>query len=113
MCRRSILSYTAIFALAFFATQSTAFSREGRRGAFLSTSGSFTLSSGGGNDAGNSEELMMQAEEEDDEHENNIDIEEENIWVGARRAAFLSTSGSYTLSSGGSSNTGNSEDIEE
>merc|ERR1712100_1011245 len=36
----------------------------------------------------------------------------ETTGVGARRAAFLSTSGSFTLSSGGSSNTGNSEEDE-
>merc|ERR1712167_192548 len=56
----------------------------GRRAAFLSTSGSFTLSSGGGatGAAGEEDELG------------------EGAGVG-RRAAFLSTSGSFTLSSGG------------
>merc|ERR1712196_749363 len=63
-----------------------------RRGAFLSTSGSFTLSSGGGGRSGN--------EEEDELGEG----------VGARRGAFLSTSGSFTLSSGGNSRSGNEED---
>lgn len=52
-----------------------------RRAAFLSTSASFTLSSGGNQDAGNSRRKL------------------------ARRGAFL---GSFTLSSGGSSGTGNS-----
>merc|ERR1711990_862709 len=47
-----------------------------RRGAFLSTSGSFTLSSGGGNRAGTG------GGEEDELGEG----------VGARRGAFLSTS---------------------
>merc|ERR1712070_86161 len=58
----------------------------GRRAAFLSTSGSFTLSSGGGSrgSAGEEDELG------------------EGVGVG-RRAAFLSTSGSFTLSSGGGS----------
>merc|ERR1711934_328433 len=63
-----------------------------RRGAFLSTSGSFTLSSGGNTRQGN--------EEEDELGEG----------VGARRGAFLSTSGSFTLSSGGNSRSGNEED---
>jgi hypothetical protein len=48
-----------------------------RRAAFLSTSGSFTLSSGGANSGGNSRRQL------------------------ARRGAFLSRSGSFTLSSGG------------
>ena len=33
--------------------------------------------------------------------------------VGARRSAFLSTSGSFTLSSGGSADGGNSEELTE
>merc|ERR1711965_22446 len=65
----------------------------GRRGAFLSTSGSFTLSSGGGTRGGN---------EEGDE-------DELGEGVGARRGAFLSTSGSFTLSSGGGTRGGNEE----
>merc|ERR1712086_870972 len=65
-----------------------------RRGAFLSTSGSFTLSSGGGGRSGNSEE------------------DELGEGVGARRGAFLSTSGSFTLSSGGGGRSGNSEEDE-
>merc|ERR1711934_52978 len=60
-----------------------------RRGAFLSTSGSFTLSSGGGTRAG--------VEEDEDEL---------GEGVGARRGAFLSTSGSFTLSSGGGTRAG-------
>merc|ERR1711977_46804 len=57
----------------------------GRRGgAFLSTTGSFTLSSGS-NTAGN--------DEEDDELG-------EDDGVGRRGGAFLSTTGSFTLSSG-------------
>merc|ERR1711965_863168 len=64
-----------------------------RRGAFLSTSGSFTLSSGGGSRGGT---------EEDDE-------DELGEGVGARRGAFLSTSGSFTLSSGGGTRGGNEE----
>merc|ERR1711934_1173560 len=67
---------------------------DARRGAFLSTSGSFTLSSGGNGRSGN--------EEEDELGEG----------VGARRGAFLSTSGSFTLSSGGGSRSGNEEDDE-
>merc|ERR1712054_224453 len=58
---------------------------QGRRGAFLSTTGSFTLSSGGGNVAG-------RGEEDDDELG-----EDEGQ---GRRGAFLSTTGSFTLSSG-------------
>merc|ERR1711966_553457 len=56
----------------------------GRRAAFLSTSGSFTLSSGGGGGGGGKEEDELG----------------EGMGNG-RRAAFLSTSGSFTLSSGG------------
>merc|ERR1711871_564965 len=56
----------------------------GRRAAFLSTSGSFTLSSGGGGGGNVGEEDELG----------------EGVGVG-RRAAFLSTSGSFPLSSGG------------
>jgi len=56
----------------------------GRRAAFLSTSGSFTLSSGGGASGSSKEEDELG----------------EGLGNG-RRAAFLSTSGSFTLSSGG------------
>merc|ERR1712138_244745 len=66
----------------------------GRRGGFLSTTGSFTLSSGG-NRAGNDEEDELG---EDDE-------------VGRRGGAFLSTTGSFTLSSG-SNTAGNDEEDE-
>merc|ERR1712199_72190 len=65
----------------------------GRRGGFLSTTGSFTLSSGG-NRAGNDEEDELG---EDD-------------GVG-RRGGFLSTTGSFTLSSGGN-RAGNDEEDE-
>jgi len=65
----------------------------GRRAAFLSTSGSFTLSSGGGAAGGNKEEDELG----------------EGLGNG-RRAAFLSTSGSFTLSSGGGSQGGNKEE---
>merc|ERR1712118_233109 len=65
----------------------------GRRGGFLSTAGSFTLSSGG-NRAGNDEEDELG---EDD-------------GVG-RRGGFLSTTGSFTLSSGGN-RAGNDEEDE-
>merc|ERR1711959_387485 len=61
----------------------------GRRGAFLSTSGSFTLSSGGSNRAGLDEDELGEG----------MDMGE---GFGGRRGAFLSTSGSFTLSSGGS-----------
>merc|ERR1711970_319715 len=64
----------------------------GRRGAFLSTTGSFTLSSGS-NAAGN--------DEEDDELGEGV----------GRRGAFLSTTGSFTLSSG-SNAAGNDEEDE-
>merc|ERR1712216_67861 len=65
----------------------------GRRGgAFLSTTGSFTLSSGS-NTAGNDEEDELG---EDD-------------GVGRRGGAFLSTTGSFTLSSG-SNTAGNDEE---
>merc|ERR1711934_639032 len=68
----------------------------GRRGgAFLSTTGSFTLSSGS-NTAGN--------DEEDDELG-------EDDGVGRRGGAFLSTTGSFTLSSG-SNTAGNDEEDE-
>merc|ERR1711981_1075077 len=68
----------------------------GRRGgAFLSTTGSFTLSSGS-NSAGN--------DEEDDELG-------EDDGVGRRGGAFLSTTGSFTLSSG-SNTAGNDEEDE-
>merc|ERR1711934_437659 len=67
----------------------------GRRGgAFLSTTGSFTLSSGS-NTAGNDEEGELG---EDD-------------GVGRRGGAFLSTTGSFTLSSG-SNTAGNDEEDE-
>merc|ERR1712196_78579 len=65
----------------------------GRRGGFLPTTGSFTLSSGG-NRAGNDEEDELG---EDD-------------GVG-RRGGFLSTTGSFTLSSGGN-RAGNDEEDE-
>merc|ERR1711939_1253661 len=73
----------------------------GRRGAFLSTSGSFTLSSGGGNRGGTGGE--------EDELGEGMDMGE---GFGGRRGAFLSTSGSFTLSSGGSNRigTGGEED---
>merc|ERR1719456_482648 len=68
----------------------------GRRGgAFLSTTGSFTLSSGS-NTAG--------SDEEDDELG-------EDDGVGRRGGAFLSTTGSFTLSSG-SNTAGNDEEDE-
>merc|ERR1712205_146899 len=67
----------------------------GRRGAFLSTSGSFTLSSGGSNRAGTGGE--------EDELGEGMDMGE---GFGGRRGAFLSTSGSFTLSSGGSNRAG-------
>merc|ERR1712010_288249 len=67
----------------------------GRRAAFLSTSGSFTLSSGGGGSAAMSEEDELG----------------EGAGVG-RRAAFLSTSGSFTLSSGGGGSAAMSEEDE-
>merc|ERR1711988_1033988 len=60
---------------------------QGRRGAFLSTTGSFTLSSGGGTAAAG------RGEEDDDE------LGEDD--GQGRRGAFLSTTGSFTLSSGG------------
>merc|ERR1711988_1416510 len=60
---------------------------QGRRGAFLSTTGSFTLSSGGG-------DVAAGRGEEDDEELG----EDEGQ---GRRGAFLSTTGSFTLSSGG------------
>merc|ERR1712146_745732 len=66
----------------------------GRRAAFLSTSGSFTLSSGGSTSGGPGEE------------------DELGEGVGGRRAAFLSTSGSFTLSSGGSTSGGPGEEYE-
>jgi len=67
---------------------------QGRRGgAFLSTTGSFTLSSG--NRAGNSEE----------------DEDELGEGQGRRGGAFLSTTGSFTLSSG--NRAGNSEEDED
>merc|ERR1711988_1953972 len=57
-----------------------------RAGGFLSTSGSFTLSSGGGGTGdGNNEEDELG----------------EGIGVGRRAGGFLSTQGSFTLSSGG------------
>merc|ERR1711988_715633 len=64
----------------------------GRRAAFLSTSGSFTLSSGTGSAGGDGEE------------------DELGEGVGGRRAAFLSTSGSFTLSSGGANQSGDGEE---
>merc|ERR1712093_15247 len=64
----------------------------GRRGGFLSTTGSFQLSSGG-NQNGNEEELG------------------EGMGVGGRRGGFLSTTGSFQLSSGGNQN-GNEEEDE-
>merc|ERR1711998_577135 len=67
-----------------------------RRAAFLSTTGSFTLSSGSGGSEGNGEEDELG----------------EGLGVGSRRAAFLSTSGSFTLSSGGSGADGNGEEDE-
>merc|ERR1711934_865997 len=67
-----------------------------RRAAFLSTSGSFTLSSGTGSTDGNGEEDELG----------------EGLGVGSRRAAFLSTSGSFTLSSGTGSTDGNGEEDE-
>merc|ERR1712205_226761 len=65
----------------------------GRRGgAFLSTTGSFTLSSGGDTQAGNNEEDELG----------------ESAGTGGRRGgAFLSTTGSFTLSSGGDTQAGN------
>merc|ERR1712159_918272 len=70
----------------------------GRRAAFLSTSGSFTLSSGGGGGGNVGEEDELG----------------EGVSVG-RRAAFLSTSGSFTLSSGGGGggNVGEEDDLGE
>merc|ERR1711990_707131 len=69
----------------------------GRRGgAFLSTTGSFTLSSGGDSTTGN-------GEEEDE-------LGESAGTGGRRGGAFLSTTGSFTLSSGGDSTTGNGEE---
>jgi len=69
----------------------------GRRAAFLSTSGSFTLSSGGGGGGTGKEEDELG----------------EGVGSG-RRAAFLSTSGSFTLSSGGGGGgTGKEEDYED
>merc|ERR1712057_145088 len=68
----------------------------GRRGgAFLSTTGSFTLSSGS-NTAGNDEEDEELGEDDG---------------VGRRGGAFLSTTGSFTLSSG-SNTAGNDEEDE-
>merc|ERR1711943_22510 len=68
----------------------------GRRGgAFLSTTGSFTLSSGGDTGGGN-------GEEEDELGE--------SAGTGRRGGAFLSTTGSFTLSSGGDANAGNGEE---
>merc|ERR1712139_51863 len=67
----------------------------GRRGgAFLSTTGSFTLSSGGDTAAGNDEEDELG----------------ESAGVGRRGGAFLSTTGSFTLSSGGDTAAGNDEE---
>merc|ERR1711990_1438583 len=69
----------------------------GRRGgAFLSTTGSFTLSSGGEGGPGN-------GEEEDE-------LGESAGTGGRRGGAFLSTTGSFTLSSGGDSGSGNGEE---
>merc|ERR1712093_692512 len=65
----------------------------GRRGGFLSTTGSFQLSSGG-NQAGNSEEDELG----------------EGMGVGGRRGGFLSTTGSFQLSSSGNNN-GNEEEF--
>ena len=45
-----------------------------------------------------------------DEYEDELG---EGRGVGARRGAFLSTSGSFTLSSGGSNRAGNSEEMHE
>merc|ERR1712100_445649 len=59
----------------------------GRRGgAILSTTGSFTLSSGGSGDGADGEEDELG----------------ESAGVGRRGGAFLCTTGSFTLSSGGS-----------
>ena len=44
---------------------------------------------------------------DEEQVENNIEVD-----IEARRGAFLSTSGSFTLSSGGGNAAGNSEDIE-
>ena len=83
---RAFLNCASLLAVALFTAQSDALLSdedggvvEGRRSAFLSTSGSFTLSSGGVQGGGNSEDI--------EEHED-ADVE-------ARRAAFLSTSGSF------------------
>ena len=61
---RPFLSFTSLLAAALFAAQSDALLSdedaavdiEARRAGFLSTSGSFTLSSGGDNTGGNSED---------------------------------------------------------
>ena len=72
---RAFLSCASLLAVALFAVQSDALLSdedavvvEGRRAAFLSNSGSFTLSSGGTQGAGNSEI------EEQHEEEENVDV---------------------------------------
>merc|ERR1719453_2046127 len=67
----------------------------GRRGGgFLSTAGSFTLSSGGGTNVGDDEEDELG----------------EGMGVGRRGGGFLSTQGSFSLSSGGGTNVGDDEE---
>ena len=70
MRRRTFLSCASLVAVTFFALHADA---------FLSTSGSFTLSSGGSGNTGNSEDI----EEQHEDIENNIEVEE----VGGSRAA--------------------------
>merc|ERR1712196_727241 len=71
----------------------------GRRGGFLSTTGSFQLSSGGGGTTRGQrggEEALLEEGEGDDLGE--------DMGVG-RRGGFLSTTGSFQLSSGGGGTT--------
>merc|ERR1719231_205799 len=77
----------------------------GRRGGFLSTTGSFQLSSGGGGGAGGGPGRGRGGEEDALLEEGEGDDLGEDMGVG-RRGGFLSTTGSFQLSSGGGGGAG-------